>query len=482
MRSKMESAFGADFSAVKLYESQSVADAGAEAVTQGSSIAFAPGKLDLASSGGQSLLGHELSHVVSQQRGEVTGSGFLNDHALEARADREGAMAAAGQQVYAGPVTGAMSSAAPAVSAAAPMQARRAKSRQEMLSNDFDVNAGAKTVRRNPSEEEGFTGLNAMAFGKVYGTQEERTTSYHAPEENIRGTERVLDEDDNVVTKQRFSEAEGATVEADSFDNATNNNNIKGNIYRPAKSNGKHVIVYSGSGGTNQDQMGGAINKYLKEGYTVYAYDYGGFGQSTTPDNKLSEKSMQQDAQAMLEHVNGMNVANENLILHGLSMGGNMASHVARNAAIKAEKSGRKEDKLSSLVLESAMKSTSHAGGILGPLASPQGEFDTQANLQELSRLDPDMPINLIGGGKDDGLGLASTKLDKYAGKRFKNVKTHTSAQAEHLDQNKLSNAWDTIKDNLHRRAPAPQPDGGTGDDLNQGVIYHRPKRKKKKH
>ncbi len=125
MRAKMENAFGADLSAVKLYESQAVADAGAEAVTRGSEIAFAPGKFDLASAGGQALLGHELSHVVSQQRGEVTGSGFLNDHALEARADREGVMAAAGQQVYAGPVAGAMSSAATAAATAGPMQAKR---------------------------------------------------------------------------------------------------------------------------------------------------------------------------------------------------------------------------------------------------------------------------------------------------------------------------------------------------------------------
>ena len=101
----------------------SVADAGAEAVAQGSRIAFAPGKLDFASASGQALLGHELSHVVSQAREEVSGSGFLNDAALEARADREGAMAAAGEQVYAGPVTAALSSAAPA---AGPMQASKA--------------------------------------------------------------------------------------------------------------------------------------------------------------------------------------------------------------------------------------------------------------------------------------------------------------------------------------------------------------------
>ena len=121
MRARMESSFGADLSAVKLYESQAVGDAGAEAIAQGSNIAFAPGKLDLASEGGQALLGHELSHVVSQQRGEVTGGGFLNDHALEARADREGAMAARGESVYGG-ATAPLSSAS-ASAAAGPMQA-----------------------------------------------------------------------------------------------------------------------------------------------------------------------------------------------------------------------------------------------------------------------------------------------------------------------------------------------------------------------
>ncbi len=121
MRAKMENAFGADLGAVKLYESQAVADAGAKAVTRGSDIAFAPGMLDFTSYGGQALLGHELSHVVSQARGEVTGGGFLNDRALEARADREGAMAASGQTVAM--PTAAMSGVT-AAAAAGPMQAK----------------------------------------------------------------------------------------------------------------------------------------------------------------------------------------------------------------------------------------------------------------------------------------------------------------------------------------------------------------------
>ncbi len=147
MRAKMENAFGADLSAVRLYESQTVADAGANAVAQGTNIAFAPGVLDFTSYGGQALLGHEISHVVSQARGEVTGNGFLNDHALEARADREGAMAASGQQVAM--PTAAMSSVS-AAPAAGPMQAskeddkiaKHAKKRDKYaakeLSSDFD--------------------------------------------------------------------------------------------------------------------------------------------------------------------------------------------------------------------------------------------------------------------------------------------------------------------------------------------------------
>ena len=38
MRAKMENAFGTDFSAVRLYESRAVADAGAGAMTQGTNI------------------------------------------------------------------------------------------------------------------------------------------------------------------------------------------------------------------------------------------------------------------------------------------------------------------------------------------------------------------------------------------------------------------------------------------------------------
>lgn len=128
IRSRMETSFGADFSHVEVYESPAVAEAGAQAITTGRKIGFAPGELNFASTSGQALLGHELSHVVSQSRGEVTGTGFLQDSALETRADLEGAKAAAGEQVYSGPVTPLSTSSAAA--AAGPMQAKKPKDKQ----------------------------------------------------------------------------------------------------------------------------------------------------------------------------------------------------------------------------------------------------------------------------------------------------------------------------------------------------------------
>jgi len=139
MREKMEGAFGMDLTAVKLYENKAVGKAGAEAVTQGSNIAFAPGKLDFTSTHGQALLGHEISHAASQARGEVKGSGLVNDSALEARADREGLMAARGESVTSGfgGASAAFSNASCA-SAAGPMQAKSGKNKKQKIENDDD--------------------------------------------------------------------------------------------------------------------------------------------------------------------------------------------------------------------------------------------------------------------------------------------------------------------------------------------------------
>jgi hypothetical protein len=99
LRGKMEAALGADFSAVRVHVGPQAERIGAVAFTFGSDIYFAPGRYQPHTMHGQQLLGHELAHVVQQRAGRVKnplGSrlAVVQDHALEAEADRLGRQAA----------------------------------------------------------------------------------------------------------------------------------------------------------------------------------------------------------------------------------------------------------------------------------------------------------------------------------------------------------------------------------------------------
>jgi hypothetical protein len=99
VRAKMETAFGMDFSDVRVHIGQEASSIGAIAYTWGTNIHFAPGQYNPHTIQGQKLLGHELWHVVQQKSGRVSnpfGSGVavVQDHALEAEADRMGVKAA----------------------------------------------------------------------------------------------------------------------------------------------------------------------------------------------------------------------------------------------------------------------------------------------------------------------------------------------------------------------------------------------------
>lgn len=99
VRTKMETAFGADFSHVRVHIGREASALGAIAYTWGNNIHFAPGQYNPHTLQGQKLLGHELWHVVQQQSGRVKnpfggGVAVVQDHALEAEADRMGVKAA----------------------------------------------------------------------------------------------------------------------------------------------------------------------------------------------------------------------------------------------------------------------------------------------------------------------------------------------------------------------------------------------------
>jgi hypothetical protein len=99
VRAKMETAFGTDFSDVRVHVGQEASSIGAIAYTWGTNIHFAPGQYSPHTIQGQKLLGHELWHVVQQKNGRVSnpfggGVAVVQDHALEAEADRMGIKAA----------------------------------------------------------------------------------------------------------------------------------------------------------------------------------------------------------------------------------------------------------------------------------------------------------------------------------------------------------------------------------------------------
>jgi hypothetical protein len=92
LRGKMETAFGADFSQVRIHRGAQAARLGALAFTIGNDIHFAPGRYRPDLPQGLLLLGHELAHVLQQAQGRVTvpaGNGFtvVDDDALEREAD-----------------------------------------------------------------------------------------------------------------------------------------------------------------------------------------------------------------------------------------------------------------------------------------------------------------------------------------------------------------------------------------------------------
>ena len=102
VRRKMESFFGTNFGDVRVHVGAQASAIGALAFTQGTDIHFAPGQYNPMTPQGQQILGHELTHVLQQRAGRVrnpfgSGVAVVQDHALEAEADRMGHRAAAHQ-------------------------------------------------------------------------------------------------------------------------------------------------------------------------------------------------------------------------------------------------------------------------------------------------------------------------------------------------------------------------------------------------
>ena len=146
---KMSQAFGMNLSGMQVYRSDAMVGSGMEGMASGNKVVLSS-DVDLNTTAGQAVLGHEISHIRAQSQGIGMGnSGLYENAALEHQADTEGLLAAQGKSIYqsGGMDTGigmqyglgmqgveniTSLSGGMSASAGAPMQAKKGKKSAEM--------------------------------------------------------------------------------------------------------------------------------------------------------------------------------------------------------------------------------------------------------------------------------------------------------------------------------------------------------------
>ena len=226
---------------------------------------------------------------------------------------------------------------------------------------------------------------------------------------------------------------------------------LNGALFNPQHPNGKYAIVFSGSGGPGAEYINSIKDGYLENGITVIQLDYRGFGKSRsiTSEGKPaktypSEHTLYEDGMEMYRFVKDkLKVDPKNIILHGYSLGGAVASKVALEATkeLQIEHMNNPQKPLQSLggiVMHSPMKSLEYASGtmthmgFIGSISKAvAGGYDTEKHLVELSSIDKEIPVHMIGGNKDkkhkdfDWLSPQATGIDKTIEKNFINTSSY---------------------------------------------------------
>jgi hypothetical protein len=155
VRADMESRIGADFGDVRVHTGDSAhasaASVNAHAYTVGSNIVFQRDKYDPSSSGGKTMLAHELTHVVQQRSGPVDGTPAAGGVKVSDPSDRfEREAASNAERVMSTPAPAvAQQSAAPAISMSAVQ--REAAGDEEEVQGAF---VQREVVQREAAEEE----------------------------------------------------------------------------------------------------------------------------------------------------------------------------------------------------------------------------------------------------------------------------------------------------------------------------------------
>ena len=142
---------------------------------------------------------------------------------------------------------------------------------------------------------------------------------------------------------------------------------------------GKPVILYSHGNGETLDSVIPLLERFIRRGYTVMAYDYAGYGNSTGYPN---EAQLYSDVEAALKYLTGkQNFPVGNITVMGFSLGSGPSCYIAEKYPVKA------------VVIVSGFAS---AAQVLLPFPVP---FDQFPNAERLSRCR--VPL-LIFHGKND--------------------------------------------------------------------------------
>lgn len=278
-------------------------------------------------------------------------------------------------------------------------------------------------------------------------------------------------------------------------------NKLRGDRYESldARKNGKAVILFSGSGGTNKDQLLPIAEQYAQQGYICYGIDYRGFGKSGTEkitdkgkkfsSGMISENRIYEDSRIIYNYVLKQGFSPNNIILHGFSLGGAVASNLAVEISQKAQGKGD-DHKLGGLVMHSPMTSTSEMGkdqgneiikgigGLLGSIKTKgaMGSMSTKKNLLALQELDADLPIAFMSGvkglkGHEDHLDYKATGILNYVDKDederhiIKNIQSNGGHLENEMYNIDIKEHYNEFKDNMrhmrkwkdmHRSNPVP--------------------------
>jgi pimeloyl-ACP methyl ester carboxylesterase len=222
---------------------------------------------------------------------------------------------------------------------------------------------------------------------------------------------------------------------------------LSGYIYRPADDSlaiPKLVIFFSGTGGSNASMIGGAAAQYCRLGATVIGVDYRGFGENGKMASELTEAELYADAKMIFKFsCDTLRYMPEDIILHGFSLGGAVASWLAADLA-------EADVYVGGLVLHSSILTmTDAAAGTLSlpkPLADlggwvggrlTGGAYDTVSHLKRLAAVYGDIPLHFIGGDTTSGdtLSLEVTRINGLSG--FSDTSVYNGSEGHQIPDSK---------------------------------------------